>query len=192
MSIEQNTKLLMEAARMGNAVEVMRLIPLSDPKANDSGALICAASEGHTECVKLLIPVSSPKSSALHLAAAKGNTECISLLLPLFDLKAKSEALVWATAKGQTAYLKMLIPVSDPKADNSYALQKAVANAHQLCIDLLYPVSDPHVALHQLQICHPNQPEIWGELERRITEEQRNKLEEEIDNTQAPTIVRKI
>lgn len=128
----------------------------------------------------------------MHLAAAKGHTECIRLLLPLFDLQAKSEALVWATAKGQTTYLKLLIPVSDPKADNSYVLQKAVANAHQSCIDLLYPVSDPHAALHQLQLCHPNQSEIWGELERRIAQNQRNKLEEEIGVTLAPPMARKI
>lgn len=192
MSIEQNTKLLMEAARAGNAVEVMRLIPLSDPKANDSGALIYAASGGHTECVKLLIPVSAPKSSALHLAAAKGHTECIRLLLPLFDLKAKSEAVVWATAKGQTTYLKLLIPVSDPKADNSYALQKAVANAHQSCIDLLYPVSDPYVALHQLQEDYPNEVNLWGELERRIAHEQNQKLGAEIGKLMPAKVKRKI
>lgn len=190
--MEENTKLLMEAARVGNAVEVLRLIPLSDPKANDSGALICAALGGHTECVKLLIPVSVPKSSALHLAAAKGHTECISLLFPLFDLKAKNDALVWATANGHTTNVKMLIPVSDPKADHSYALQKAVANAHQSCIDVLYPVSDPPVSLHQLQLRHPNQPEIWGELELRIAREQNQKLNNKIGEAVHAKSVRKM
>jgi len=38
------------------------LIPVSNPKANNSIALQCAAENGHTDIVKLLIPVSDAKA----------------------------------------------------------------------------------------------------------------------------------
>lgn len=192
MCIEENTNLLIEAARKGDTPEVQRLIPLSDPTCNDSQALVCAASGGHTQCVRLLIPVSVLKSPALNLAAGKGYTQCVKLLLPAYDLKAKSSALFWATANGHTDCVKLLILASDPKVDNSFALQKAVANAHQSCIDLLYPVSDPSAALHQLQHDYPDDVSIWGELEQRIAHEQNQKLVGGIDKTTRLKSVRKM
>jgi len=190
--IEENTNLLIEAARKGDTPEVQRLIPLSDPTCNDSQALVCVASGGHTQCVRLLIPVSVLKSPALNLAAGKGYTQCVKLLLPAYDLKAKSSALFWATANGHTDCVKLLILASDPKVDNSFALQKAVANAHQSCIDLLYSVSDPHAALHQLQQDYPDDVSIWGELEQRIAHEQNQKLVGEIGETVRAKIDRKM
>lgn len=187
-----NAQLLSHAARLGNTAEVERLSAQPLDKVWRGEDLVMAACYGRLECVKVLIPVSAPKSSALHLAAAKGHTECIRLLLPLFDLKAKSAALVWATANGHTECVKLLIVVSDPKVDNSCALQKAVGNEHQSCIDLLYPVSNPHNALHGSQQSDPNQPEIWGELERRISEEQRDHLSNKIGQTVGPHGVRKM
>jgi len=138
VSIEENTKLLIEAAQIGNPAEVERLISISDPQFEDSKALICAAAAGHPDCVKLLIPVSDLKannSKALELSAFNGHADCVELL----------------------------IPVSDPKADNSSALQNAAGNNHQSCIDVLYSVSDPHAALHQLQHDYPDDVSIWGD-----------------------------
>ena len=54
-------QLLENAARAGDVLEVERLLPLSDPKANDSSALRWAAQNGHLDVVKLLLPVSAPK-----------------------------------------------------------------------------------------------------------------------------------
>ena len=192
MSIEENTNLLIEAARKGDTPEVQRLIPLSDPTCNDSQALVCAASGGHTQCVRVLIPVSVLKSPALNLAAGKGYTQCVKLLLPAYDLKAKSSALFWATANGHTDCVKLLILASDPKVDNSFALQKAVANAHQSCIDVLYSVSDPHAALHQLQHDYPDDVSIWGELEQRIARDQNQTLCKEILAAEKSKVSRKI
>ena len=192
MSIEENTNLLIEAARKGDTPEVQRLIPLSDPTCNDSQALVCAASGGHTQCVRVLIPVSVLKSPALNLAAGKGYTQCVKLLLPVYDLKAKSSALFWATANGHTDCVKLLILASDPKVDNSFALQKAVANAHQSCIDLLYSVSDPHAALHELQHDYPDDEDVWGELERRIFQDQRDKLNDQVGEVAHTKNVRKM
>ena len=65
------------------------LIPVSDPKADDSAALMYAAENGHYKCVKLLIPVSDPKaddSAALIYAAENVHYECVKLLIPVSDL----------------------------------------------------------------------------------------------------------
>lgn len=89
-NIKENTKLLIQAAETGDIVEVQRLIPISDPKSQESEALQFAVYYGHIECVKLLIPVSNPKehnSRALCLAAENGRTECIELLYPVSDPK---------------------------------------------------------------------------------------------------------
>jgi len=87
-NIQHNTELLLQAAVDGDAVEVQRLIPLSDPKAYGSRALQMATQNGHIECVKLLIPVSDPKannSSALQFAVSLDHTECVDLLYPVSE-----------------------------------------------------------------------------------------------------------
>ena len=87
-NIEENTRLLVQTAENGDAVEVQRLIPVSDPKANNSAALRFASSNGHLKCVKLLIPVSNPKANnsyALQAAVENGHTRCVELLYPVSD-----------------------------------------------------------------------------------------------------------
>jgi ankyrin repeat protein len=49
------------AATKGHLEIVKLLIPVSDPKAGGSYALRLAAENGHLEIVKLLIPVSDPE-----------------------------------------------------------------------------------------------------------------------------------
>jgi len=131
-------------------------------------ALRLAAEHGHTECVRLLIPVSNPKdqySSALQLAARHGHTQCMELL----------------------------IPVSNPKEHNSYALQEASSNGHLACVELLYPVSEPAVALQQLQQHHPDRYEKWGQLYEMIEAERvQHRLILEMKNTAAVKIQRKM
>lgn len=86
-----NTHLLLKAVMNNDVDEVKRLIPISDPKASYSVALIEAAQNGHVECVKLLIPVSDPKemnSMALFGAALNGHVECVKLLIPVSDVDA--------------------------------------------------------------------------------------------------------
>jgi len=119
----------------------------ANPKAGNSYALIWAAVNGHTEIVKLLIPVSNPKandSAALRWAAINGHTEIVKLLIPVSDPKARdSAALRWAAINGHTEIVKLLIPVSDPKACDSAALRWAASNGRTEVVKLLIPVSDP-------------------------------------------------
>lgn len=166
--ILENTQLLIEAAEQGNADEVCRLIPLSDPKYARSSALRIAAQNGHVQCVALLIPVSNPKewdNFALNVAATNGHTQCVELL----------------------------IPVSEPKSDDSYALQSAVENGHTPCVDLLYPVSEPMVVMKKLQDKYPDDYTIWGQLQQMIEAERvRNTLNAEVKTTTGVKIQRKM
>jgi hypothetical protein len=85
-----------------------------------SKALAEAARHGHLECVQLLIPVSDPKaddSAALRLAAEHGNWECARLLIPVSDPKADhSQTLRWAAEDGHDELVVLLLPLSDPLA----------------------------------------------------------------------------
>jgi len=99
----------------------------ANPKADNSYALQWAANNGHTEIVKILIPVSDPKacdSYALQLAATNGHTEIVKILIPVSDPKARdSYALQWAAEYGHIDIVKLLIPVSDEEVVNSELVQ---------------------------------------------------------------------
>ena len=145
-NIEDNTRLLIQAAERGDAVEVQRLIPISNPKGNDSEALYVAAIYGHARCVELLIGVSDPQANGsygLKMAARNGHTQCV----------------------------KLLIPSGHPNTQNSYALQLAVEYGHTQCVELLYPVSDPISALKELQQDYPDDYTRWGQLQQMIDAE---------------------
>lgn len=84
---------LMHAAERGHVKFVDRLKDIEGGMQIRKGsycgytALMSAAKNGHTECVKLLIDKEMKKTqsngvSALMLAAANGHTECVKLLLP--------------------------------------------------------------------------------------------------------------
>lgn len=158
-NIEDNSLLLIQAAGDGDAVEVQRLIPISDPKYSRSSALRIASQNGHVQCVALLIPVSNPKewdNFALKVAATSGHIKCVELL----------------------------IPVSEPKSDDSYALLMAAQEGHTQCVDLLYPVSEPVVALKKLQDKYPDDYSKWGQLQQRVDAERlHNTLNAEIATT---------
>ena len=148
-NIEDNTRLLIKAAETGDASEVQRLIPISDPKGNDSEALYVAAIYGHARCVELLLPVSDPQANGsygLKMAARNGHTQCV----------------------------KLLIPSGHPKTQNSCALQLAVEYGHTQCVELLYPVSAPISALKELQQDYPDDYTRWGHLYEMIEAERLN------------------
>lgn len=125
--IETNTSLLIQVSKDGNIQAVEHLIPISNPKHNNSCALQWAAANGHLECVKVLIPVSDRKAE-------------------------ESEALRWAAAnKHFIDIVERLIPISDPKAKNSAALRTAAVNNHKDIIEVLVPVSDYNCVITQMK-----------------------------------------
>ncbi|TBV69748.1 ankyrin repeat domain-containing protein [Pseudoxanthomonas winnipegensis] len=139
---------LAHAAYMGSPTEVARLIADgANPRADDSEALLYAATEGHLECVKLLIPVSDPMadaSRALIAAVEHGHQEIAMLLIPHSDCRANgSLALIYAAGSGQLEVVKELLPVSDPGTLDCLALQMAAQIGHVDIVRELLPHSDP-------------------------------------------------
>lgn len=164
---------LQAAARHGHAECVRLLIPISDPQANDSRALLLAAGNGHAECVRLLIPVSDPTvdhSWALRLAAENGHEECVRLLLPMSKPDASFAALYWAAFFGHAECAKILMPSCNPKDKNSIPLAKALERGHVECAKLLIPVSDLN-AVDPKSIAHAVEQEHVGVLALALTSE---------------------
>lgn len=136
------------AAELGDLPEIRRLVAMgADPRAHDSQALFAAASQGRSECVKFLIPLSFPKagnSRALVQAASCGHIECVKLLIPTsWPRDEASRALRLAASEGHVECVRLLIPASNPMARNSCALGLAAKNGHSACVELLIPVSAP-------------------------------------------------
>lgn len=108
---------LFKSAADGDTHALAQLLSLgADPKEFDSYALLLAARNGHTECVRLLIPISDPKAG-------------------------KSLPLRWAAMYGHLECVRLLIPVSDPSAEDSHALMNAMSCNHIECVKLLLPAS---------------------------------------------------
>lgn len=114
-----DNQLLIEAAQQGNLAEVLRLIVLSDPKAQSNEALEQAARHGHVKCVEALIPVSSPKfdnSFALWIAACQGQTDCVAKLIPVSGVKdGVCRALNVAARNGHIGCVHLLLPLHTQK-----------------------------------------------------------------------------
>jgi ankyrin repeat protein len=139
---------LLEAVKTGDLTALSQALnDGANAAANDSMALMRAASYGDAQCVKLLIPASNPLangSQALVNAAVQGHAECVKLLIPVSDpMASESYALQRAAHWGHAECVKLLIPVSDPLADYSLALRWAAQEGHVECVRLLLPVSDP-------------------------------------------------
>lgn len=104
------------AASQAQVSILRKLIPLSNPRADDSLALSWAAGSGSIEAVQALLPFSDPlagDSNALATAAREGHTEIVALLIPLSDPKAKGSRALWQAAdNGRLKALKLLLPVS--------------------------------------------------------------------------------
>ena len=164
---------LRSAARNGRAECLGLLIPISDPKADDSSALSWAARNGHLKCVELLIPVSDPKASgsqALAFAAWAGHVECVKRLIPISNPHDSlplcwaasndhiecvkllilspppfnlSLPITYASSHGHVECLKALIAAPNALALDSQGLLWAAKAGHIDCVELLLPLSDP-------------------------------------------------
>jgi len=118
----------------------------ADPTVDGNWPLCWAASQGHLEIVKLLLPYSDPKeffSRPLRISIINNQLKVVKLLLPYSDPKAcESEALRYAAHGGYLNIVKLLIPVSDVKTFDSEALRWAAENGHLEIVKLLIPVSE--------------------------------------------------
>lgn len=143
--IEHNTQLLVNAVKNGNATEVARLIPMSDPKKDFSYPLLLAAQKGFANCLMLLLPVSDPSAKdyeAFRNAATRKNLECLQLLLPFVNEDAKSEALHLMAFQRWVEGVAFLTPLVQ-KSGLSKALSTAAMRNSRECFDVIFSQIDP-------------------------------------------------
>lgn len=196
-NISKNNNDLLEAARDGQTDEVRRLIPISDPKSNDSAALYWAAANGHAECVELLVPVSdanSDEASPLFKSAQRGYQECVTLLLPATDPTYYYRALDFAAMEGRTDCVKILMSVVNTD-ERSNALQIASWYSRHDVVDVLFEASAPDTALDILMQQYPNTPQYWHYLKDKVevfnAQQQKQVLREEVGHS-GISVVRKM
>ncbi len=151
------SSLLQLAAESGHLEIVRLLLPLSEPKANNSLALCHAARCGHLEVVKLLLPVSDPlaaNSLALYCAATKGDLEVVRALLPSSSVYAKDFLVLrTASARGHLEIVRLLLQVAHPvNSQVSHSLQHAVEIGHLEIVKLLLPFFHQAKGCYALQI----------------------------------------
>lgn len=125
--------LLSSCVESGDLAGIGRLLSEGvDPSHSD--ALSRAAYKGYSECVKLLIPLSDPKrdnSYALCMAAGSGHAECVKILIPVSDPKSDdSNALRWSARNGHIDSFRLLLPVSAPLIEMEGILDEALEPGH--------------------------------------------------------------
>lgn len=168
----ENNNSLVVAATLGKLDDVRSWLNVADPSADDFLALFRAINNGHTECVKELIPVSNINLNlerALAMAARSQNDGCLKLLLeyktPTTELH---ESLVVSAHNNDCVCLELLLVHTDAKFNNSEALFTAVYNRSFQAVELLLPLSDPQDNTRILQIALNLPSPLFEQLIARI------------------------
>lgn len=134
--------------------------------------LVKAAAAGDDEEVRRLIPLANTKNNeALKAALHSHCSACVEMLLPVSDLSDPDEIggmLIYAVESLDAACVKLFIGVCNPKFDNSLALRCAVVRGYTNIVDALFPVSEPRVALEDLQEKIPRRHNRGGVIEDRV------------------------
>lgn len=142
-----NSQLLIQAAEAGDAAEVARLIPLSDPQYDNSCALRTAVQYGHTKCLRLLIPVSdcnADNSIALRWAAGVGDVECVRELIPVTHSSQNGLSISFLCAAAEAGHEQCVqLLIAEDIQLNTTALWCAAVRGQANCVKTLIPVSDP-------------------------------------------------
>lgn len=80
-----------------------------------------------------------------------GNEAAIEMMIPYASVQVCTRALARAAAANLATMCQILLTKADAKFSNSVALRFAVSKNHFETIDVLFPHSDPHVVLRDLQ-----------------------------------------
>lgn len=163
---DDNSIDLFMAAQKGDTEEVRRLIPISDATIQSNRALRHAVSEGHAECVKLLLPVSRLTDEVAYenlvVGAIENNhTECVKILLAVENLSfdpsfAVTYFLMRAVSWEKIDLVRFLIPLALNKisTDERYTytiLQTSILNGNEDIFNELLVFSNPQLAWDDLQ-----------------------------------------
>jgi len=184
--------LLIEAADTNIPTMVEMLVKHIDPKLRESTPLYVAASKGHLDCVKILLPLSDPlvnKGDIFSIAIEKNQLDCLAVLLPApSGMIATRVALTAVHLKNEDA-LDLILQHPCILQDLSLALAEAVKEECWGMVDKLFPRADPHLALEEM---HKRDMHNAQELERRIALSQRQTIAAQLENTNPPKVPRKI
>lgn len=161
--------LLEQAIERKDNKEVARLVPLLDEDA---------------------VPFS------LWSAVANNYTYAVKLLVARSGCEDNEHSLWVAVSQGYVEGVKLLLPICDPRKNNSNCLQRAVLNDDMEIFELLYPVSNPRIALQELRTSEQieEQPDradncVFVELEARVLQK---KLQYTVKNAGNHQLVKKI
>jgi hypothetical protein len=162
-------------------------------------SMIKAVQCGNTQGVQLFLESTPSKSDVqkmIYVAALNGHTECVKMMLPHSLVPGSqmnhNDALISAAYKGHDECVKLLIPVCNPLAYRSAALCAAVESGNQRCVDLLLPVSNTQAALAKLQSEYSDDPGLYEDLQHIIAQQQKQILEDTVGDISSARGVRKI
>jgi ankyrin repeat protein len=162
-------RLLMEAARKGDAANVRRLLSLgvdgSVPGPDRQTPLMAAAGAASVECVNLLLPDAllferdSRGRTALIWAASGGSAECVRILAPLSDLSAChiTRPMLMELRQAPTALV-----------DQRDALAEAIHHGHAECAEALAALLPPGQAPAALSLAVARAMRGWWRSYSRI------------------------
>lgn len=148
---------LLEAATSGSLSALESLVALgADPAAFDGQALSNAA-HGHPQCVRFLLPLCDPRSQdsqALRQAVIFGDAESVALLAPASDApRFAGPLLLSAIHRGNPDILRALLPHLDASINDFDALRKAAGScrgpAGSQCVQALLESAPPPAELLQ-------------------------------------------
>lgn len=166
---------LILAAEMGNLECVEFLLPLSNPRDQNSQALWRASENGHVDCLNLILPLSCPTTYnyALSKTVASGYVVCVKILLDAIEnlgiTNADYNFLVDAVYHQRMECLHLLLKVCEPKSDHSLALCTALIYGRKEYVDVLKDISDVDDALSAMRQCKKlpqgSDPFFWLDFE---------------------------
>ena len=146
--IAHNSDLLNQASANGDVDAVKRLIPISNPTANNCQPLLTAVSLGHVEIVQLLLPVSERKAIlnlTVGLAIQHNQIAVLGVLLPHIQPEYLEVNLRFAVIERNIEAIKTLVPYTSKK-DNTEGLRAAVSSIQQEIpkdiVGILLPISN--------------------------------------------------
>lgn len=188
----RNTQLLLEAVYAKDAAEVQRLIPVSYSMRHPifGHALIHAVAENDVACARLLAPAAEFMETT-SLFSKNISVDMLHALLPWCESDDRYNYLVGLTEKGTVAQIETVAQHCQ-LSTNSLALEMAVIHHRDDVVDVLYPLSNGHAALKNLQRSgYPDK--MLARLKEHIKNQQlRETLIEETSNVARSAVVRKI
>lgn len=148
-------------------------------------AFLAAAQYGNFDVVRLIMKdfdTSDVNHEALKYAAMDGHLECVkAIVVACHDKEHINTACWYAIDSEYMDIVRLLLPHIDAKLEGSILLRRIVHYKKEAAFDMVYPLSDPYVALKELQ--KEGATKNIGTLTARIKADEEHKiLHEQLNN----------